>query len=173
VEEARGAWPIPCGRAYQPRDCSVETLAATWEALAEPAQAEPQLIQRQRDHGPASRGRRPPWLARLGQRADRSNKPMQRLYSPPYPSPYHPMERGWGLLAWPGHGTKRLEAETRLGWAKPRTWKGRHPLVALRHNMYQKGLALGKAAMQGVAARLQRDPHLPKYAIWINPAPTS
>jgi hypothetical protein len=39
--------------------------------------------------------------------------------------------------------------------------------------MYQKGISLGKAAMQAVEARLKRDPNLPKYDILINPAPTS
>jgi hypothetical protein len=39
--------------------------------------------------------------------------------------------------------------------------------------MHQKGVSLGKAAMQAVEARLKRDPHLPKYDIVINPTPTS
>ena len=52
------------------------------------------------------------------------------------------------------------------------TWKGLHPIVALSHKVYQKGISLGKAAMQAVEARLKRDPHLPKYDILINPAPT-
>jgi hypothetical protein len=39
--------------------------------------------------------------------------------------------------------------------------------------VYQKGIALGKAAMQAVEARLKRDPQLPKYDIVINPASTA
>jgi hypothetical protein len=38
---------------------------------------------------------------------------------------------------------------------------------------YQKGIALGKAAMQAVEKRLERHPALPKYDILINPAPIS
>ena len=52
-------------------------------------------------------------------------------------------------------------------------WKGLHPFVALSHKVYQKGIALGKAAMQAVEKRLERHPELPKYVILINPAPTS
>ena len=72
-------------------------------------------------------------------------------------------------LKW--NGTKLIDAETMLGWAKQMTWKGIHPIVALSHKMYQKGISLGKAAMQAVEARLKRDPNLPKYDILINPAP--
>jgi Rhodopirellula transposase DDE domain len=141
--------------------------------MAEQEQAETKLIQMQRDNGPERRGRRPPFLSRLVQRADRINKLMQLLYSPPYHRTYHPIERGWGLLEVPWNGTKLIDAETMLGWAKQMTWKGMHPSGALSHKMYQKGIALGKAAMQVVEARLQRAPNLPKYDIWINPAPTS
>ena len=58
-------------------------------------------------------------------------------------------------------------------WAKRMTWKGLHPVVELSHKVYQKGIALGKAAMQAVAARLERHPVLPKYDILINPASSS
>jgi len=36
------------------------------------------------------------------------------------------------------------------GVAKRMTWKGLAPVVALSHKVYQKGIALGKAAMQAV-----------------------
>jgi len=71
------------------------------------------------------------------------------------------------------NGTKLIDAETRLGWVKQMTWKGLHPIVTLSHKMYQKGISLGKTAMQAVEARLKRDPNLPKYDMLINPAPTS
>jgi len=74
-------------------------------------------------------------------------------------------------LQW--NGAKLIDAETMLGWAKKMTWKGLHPVVALSRKVYDKGIALGKAAMQAVEARLQRDPKLPTYDILINPAPTT
>jgi hypothetical protein len=74
-------------------------------------------------------------------------------------------------LQW--NGTKLIDAETMLGGAKQMTWKGIHPIGALSYKMDQKGVALGKAAMQAVEARLKRDPHLPTYDIVINPILTS
>jgi len=43
----------------------------------------------------------------------------------------------------------------------------------LSRKVYQKGISLGKVAMQAVEKRLKRHPALPKYDILINPAPTS
>jgi hypothetical protein len=136
-------------------------------------QAATSLIQINRDNGPERRGRRPPLLSRMVPRADGINKPMQRLYSPPYHSPYHPVERWWGLVELPWNGAKLIDGETMLGWAKQRTWKGLHPVVALRRQVYDKGLALGKAAMQAVEARWKRDPALPTYDMLIDPASSS
>jgi hypothetical protein len=107
------------------------------------------------------------------QLADLIHKPIQLLDYPPYHSTYNPIERCWGILELQWNGTKLIDAETMLGWAKQMTWKGIHPIVALSYKIYQKGVSLGKAAMQAVEARLKRDPHLPKYDIVINPTPTS
>jgi len=141
--------------------------------MAEQEQAETSLIQMKMDNGPESSGRRTQFLSRMVQFTDLSNKPIQLLYYPPYHSKYNPIARCWGLLALPWNGTKRIDAETMLGWAKQMPWKGIHPIVTLSHKIYQKGISLGKAAMQAVEARLKRDPNWPKYDILINPAPTS
>jgi hypothetical protein len=173
VEEEHGAWHSTLGRSYKTSDFIVETIDAKWAAMAEQEQAETSLIQITMDNGPERSGRRTPCLSRLVQLADRINKPVQRLYSPPSHSKSHPLARGWGLLELPWNGTKLIEAETMLGWAKQMPWKGIHPSVALSDKIYQKGVSLGKAAMQAVEARLKRDPHLPKYDIVINPILTS
>ena len=89
--------------------------------------------------------------------------------TPPYHSKYNPIERCWGILELHWNGTKLVDVETMVEWAKSMTWKGMHPLVELSHKVYQKGIALGKAAMQAVEARLTRHPALPKYDILINP----
>jgi hypothetical protein len=60
-----------------------------------------------------------------------------------------------------------------LEWAKSMIWKGLHPVVELSRQVYQKGISLGKAAMQAVEARLKRDANLPKYDILINPVSTA
>ena len=88
------------------------------------------------------------------------------------PSKYNPIERCWGILELKWNGAKLLDVETMLGWAKKMTWKGLHPVVALSRQVYTKGIALGKVAMEAVEARLKRAPQLPKYDIVINPAST-
>jgi hypothetical protein len=151
----------------------VETLAAKWDALAAQEKAATSLLHITRDNGPESRGRRTQFLHRMVQFADDINKPIQLLYYPPSHSKYNPIERCWGLLELQWHGTKLIDAETMLEWARRMTWKGLQPIVELSHTVYQKGIALGKAAMQAVEKRLERHPALPKYDILINPAPTS
>jgi hypothetical protein len=173
VDEESGAGPLTFGSSSTTRAFIVDTLAATGEAMAEPEKAETRLLQISRDHGPESRGRRTQFLSRMGPLADRIHTPLQRLYAPPYHRTYHPMERCWGIVEWQWKGTKLTDAETMLGWAKQMTWPGIHPIVALSRQVSHKGLSLGKAAMQALEARLKRDPNLPKYAIVINPAPTS
>jgi DDE family transposase len=98
---------------------------------------------------------------------------MQLLYYPPYHSKYHPIERCWGILELHWNGTTLVDVETMVEWAKSMTWKGIHPVVELSRKVSQKGIALGKAAMQAVEARLTRHPALPKYDILIKPIPTS
>ena len=173
VDEENGALPIPFGSSYKTSDFIVDTIEAKGEAMAEQEKAETSLIQIKMDNGPESSGRRTQFLSRMVQLADLINKPIPLLYYPPYHSKYNPIERCGGILELQGNGTKLIDAETMLGWAKQMTWKGIHPIVALSYKMYQKGVSLGKAAMQVVEARLKRDPNLPKYDIVINPILTS
>ena len=69
-----------------------------------------------------------------------------------------------GILELKCNGTKLIDAETMVEWAKRMTWKG----LALRsaqwlsHKVYQKGISLGKAVMQAVEKRLKRHPALPQ-----------
>ncbi len=161
------------GSSYKTSDFIVEALAAKWAALDAQEKAATSRRQIKMDNGPESSGRRTQFLHRMVPRADDIPKPIQLLYSPPYHSKYNPIERCWGILELKWHGTKLIDAETMVEGAKRITWKGLHPVVELSHKAYQKGIALGKAAMQAVEKRLERHPALPKYDILINPAPTS
>jgi len=172
VDAERAELRITCGSAYKTSDVIVDGLAATWDALDAQEKAATHLIQITMDNGPEGSGRRTPFLHRMVQRADDMPKPIQRRYSPPSHSQYTPIERCWGLVELQWNGTKLIDAETRRAWAKKMTWKGMHPVVELSRTVYQKGIALGKAAMQAVEARLERHPALPTYDIFINPAPT-
>jgi DDE family transposase len=95
---------------------------------------------------------------------------IQLLYYPPYHSKYNPIERCWGMLELHGNGTQLRDVNPRLEWAQRLTWKGIKPIVKLSRKVYAKGVTLGKAAMQAVEARLERNPLLPKWDILILPA---
>lgn len=43
------------------------------------------------------------------------------------------------------------------------TWKGLNLIVQVSHQVYKKGISLGKAAMRIVEQRLERNPLLPKW----------
>ena len=173
VDEESAELTITFGSCSKTSDFIVDVLEAKWDALDESAKAATSLIQIKMDNGPESSGRRTQFLHRMGQLADDMHKPIQLLYSPPYHSTYHPIERCWGILELKWNGTKLSDAETMVEWAKRMTWKGLHPVVELSRKVYQKGISLGKAAMQAVEKRLERHPALPKYDIVLNPAPTS
>jgi hypothetical protein len=173
VDEASGELALTFGSSYKTSDFIVDVITAKWEAMDEPEQAATRQIQIKMDNGPESSGRRTQFLSRMVQLADAIHKPIQLLYYPPYHSKYNPIERCWGILELQWNGTKLIDAETMLEWAKKMTWKGLHPVVKLSRKVYNKGITLGKAAMQAVEARLERHPELPKYDILINPAPTS
>jgi hypothetical protein len=98
VEEESAELPITFGSSYTTRDCLVDTIAATWNAMDAPEQAETSLLQIKRDNGPERSGRRTQFLSRMVKLADSINRPMQWLSSPPEHSTYNPIERCWGLL---------------------------------------------------------------------------
>ena len=141
-----------------------------WKKTEQVAMARLQI---KMDNGPESSGKRTQFLQRMVAFCDAIGKPIQLLYYPPYHSKYNPIERCWGILELHWNGTKLVDAETMVEWAKTMTWKGIYPIVELSHTIYQKGIALGKAAMQAVEARLERHPILPKYDILIKPVLTS
>ena len=173
VDEESGALPITFGSSYKTSDFIVDVLEAKWAALDAQDKAATSLIQIKMDNGPESSGKRTPFLHRMVQLADHIQKPIQLLYYPPYHSKYNPIERCWGILELQWNGAKRIDAETMVEWAKRMTWKGIHPVVELSRKLSQKGISLGKAAMQAIEERLERHPALPKYDIVIKPVSTS
>jgi Rhodopirellula transposase DDE domain len=173
VDEERGELLITFGSSYKTSDCIVDTLAAWWQAMEEPDKAAVALLQLKMDNGAESHGIRPQFLHRMVQCVDHIGKPVQRLYSPPYHRKYHPIERCGGLLALHGNGTKLIDVEPMLEWAKSMTWKGLHPVVELSRKVYAKGISLGKRAMRAVEKRWERHPELPKWDMRIHPASAS
>jgi len=173
VDEESGELHITFGSSYKTSDCIVDTLAARWQAMDAQAQAAVELLQLKMDNGPDSSGVRTQFLHRMVQFADHIGKPIQLLYYPPYHSKYNPIERCWGILELRWNGTKLINVETMLEWAKGMTWKGLHPVVELSRKVYQKGVSLRKKAMQAIESRLERHPELPKWDILIRPASTA
>jgi hypothetical protein len=173
VDEASGQLTITFGSSYKTSDFIVDALEAWWAALEETEQVALARLQIKMDNGPESSGRRTQFLHRMVEFCDAIGKPIQLLYYPPYHSKYNPIERCWGILELHWNGTKLVDVETMVEWAKSMTWKGIHPIVALSRKAYQKGVALRKRAMHAVEARLERHLELPKWDILIHPALTS
>ena len=94
------------------------------------------------DNGPESSGKRTQFLHRMVALCDAIGKPIQLLYYPPYHSKYNPIERCWGILELHSNGTKLVDIETMVEWARSMTWKGMHPIVELSRKIYQKGVTL-------------------------------
>ena len=170
VEEDRGQLHITFGSSSKTSDFVVDALEAWWAAFDETEQVAMARLQIKMDNGPESSGIRTQFLHRMVQFADQIGKPIHLLYYPPYHSKYNPIERCWGILELHWNGTKLVDVETMLEWAKSMTWKSLHPVVALSRKVYQKGIALGKKAMQAVESRLARHPELPRWDILIHPA---
>jgi hypothetical protein len=173
LEEDRGQLHITFGSSYKTSDFIVDALEAWWAALDETEQVAMARLQIKMDNGPESSGRRTQFLQRMVTFCDAIGKPIQLLYYPPYHSKYNPIERCWGILELHWNGTKLVDVETMVEWAKSMTWKGIHPIVALSRKVYQKGVTLSKRAMRAVENRLMRHPELPNWDILIQPVSTS
>jgi Rhodopirellula transposase DDE domain len=170
VDEDTGQLSIMFGSSYKTSDFIVDALEARWDAWDAAEKAAVELLQIKMDNGSESSGVRTQFLHRMVQFADHIATPIQLLYYPPYHSKYNPIERCWGILELHWNGTKLIDVETMVEWAKSMTWKGLQPVVALSRQVYQKGIALGKGAMREIEKRLERHPQLPKWDILIRPA---
>jgi hypothetical protein len=173
VDEDTGQLSLTFGSSAKTSDFMVDTLEARGNAVAAQEQATTEQLQSKMDNGPESSGVRTQFLHRMVRFADQIGKPIHLLYYPPYHSKYNPIERCWGILELHWNGTKLLDVETMLAWAKSMTWKGIPPVVELSGKEYQRGIALGKKAMRAVERRLERHPELPKWDILIRPVSTA
>ena len=124
VDEDSAELTITFGSSYKTSDFIVDALAAKWDALEAHEKAATRLLHIKMDNGPESSGGRTQFLHRMVQFADDINKPIHLLYYPPYHSKYNPIERCWGILELKWNGTKLIDAETMLEWAKRMTGRG-------------------------------------------------
>ena len=157
------------GSSAKTSDFIVDSLYAWWAGIPQSEQSQIRHLQFKVDNGPESSGVRTQFLKRIVEFADHTGKSIQLLYYPPYHSKYNPIERCWGILEQHWNGSLLVNAHTMLQWAKTMTWKGINPIVQLSQKVYQKGISLTKKAMREVECRLQRNPLLPKWDIFIQP----
>lgn len=170
VDEDTGQLYINFGSSYKTSDFIADTLGAWWGNLETEQQQEIDLIQLKMDNGPESSGVRTQFLKRMVEFTEQTGKSLHLLYYPPYHSKYNPIERCWGILELHWNGTKLIDVETMLAWAKSMTWKGLQPIVELSKNIYKKGISLTKEAMRKIEKKLERNPLLPKWDIMIKSA---
>jgi hypothetical protein len=170
VDEDSAQLYLTFGSSYKTSDFIVDALEAWWAALDTTEQVAMAKLQIKMDNGPEGSGKRTQFLQRMVEFCDAIGKPIQLVYYPPYHSKYNPIERCWGILELHWNGTKLIDVEMMLKWAKSMTWKGIHPIVEISRKVYQKGVTLSKSAMRAVETRLERHPQLPKWDILIQPA---
>lgn len=169
VDEDSSQLNIVFGSSAKTSDFIMDSLYDFWENLPPEELDSIVLLQIKADNGPESNGQRTQFLKRMVEFTDHIGKPVQLLYYPPYHSKYNPIERCWGILEQHWNGTKLIDMQTMLEWAKSMTWKGISPIVNLSRKIYQKGVTLSKKAMQEVEDRLERNPQLPKWDVLIRP----
>ena len=143
VEEDSGQLHMAFGSSSKTSDFIMDALEAWWAALEETEQVAMTRLQIKMDNGPESSGRRTQFLQHMVAFCDGIGKPMQLVYYPPYYSKYNPIERCWGILELHWNGTKLVDVETILAWAKSMTWKGLHPIITLSRTVYQKADSIG------------------------------
>jgi hypothetical protein len=169
VDEDTGQLHIVFGSSAKTSDFIVDCLHDWWDCMPQEERNDISLLQIKADNGPESNGRRTQFLKRIVEFADYTGKTIQLLYYPPYHSKYNPIERCWGILEKHWNGAKLVDAQTMLKWAETMTWKGIHPIVKIAGKVYEKGVSLSKKVMKEVEVRLERNPHLPKWDILIQP----
>lgn len=146
------------------RDGRGDRLAQGWESVRERC-AHVTTRGINLDHGPEHHRWRTQCMQRLVDFVRPYPLHVRLASSPPYHSKYHPVERCWGILEnqWNGAWLDSLEAV--LGFARPMTWKGTHPVVELVTTTYQTGVTRTKEAMDRVEAQLKRLSHVKKWFV--------
>lgn len=115
------------------------------------------------DNGPENNSHRTQFMARMVSFVDNAEIDVRLAYYPPYHSKYNPIERYWGALERSWNGSLLDTVEAVVGHASKMKWKGLTPVVELVEKVYVKGVALTKAAMRAVEARLTREETLGRW----------
>lgn len=122
VDEDSAQLHIILGSSAKTSDFIVDGLYSWWDGLAPEKRNDVSRLQIKADNGPESSGQRTQFLKRMVEFADYTGKLIHLLYYPPYHSKYNPVERCWGILEKHWNGTKLVDVDTVIGWAKSMTW---------------------------------------------------
>jgi len=147
-----------------------DRMEEIWPELQE--EYRPHTLVLNQDNGPENRSRRTQFIKRAVEFAQKHSVVLKLAYYPPYHSKYNPVERTHGALENYWNGMLLCDVETALNAARSMTWKGRHPIVRLVSDIYEKGVKLAKKAMADLERRIDRLPRLEDWFVEIRPATT-
>lgn len=136
-------------------DFIVDTLEDFWESEKYRFEKIKSLIINQ-DNRPENNSRRTQFMKRIVEFYKKYQVDIRLAYYPPYHSKYNPIERTWAVLENHWNGSILDEIETALKFAKTMTWKGKHPIVKLITETYEKGVKLTKKAREKIEEKIER-----------------
>ncbi len=136
-------------------DFIVDRLEDFWQSEKSRFQNIRTLVINQ-DNGPENSSRRTQFMKRIVDFSQKYRVNIRLAYYPPYHSKYNPIERTWAILENHWNGSILDEIETALNFAQTMTWKGKHPIVKLISETYEKGVKLTKKAMEKVEQKIER-----------------
>lgn len=144
-------------------DFMIDALEDLWPSLK--AKYNPHTIAINSDNGPENSSRRSQYMKRLIDFAKKHEVKIKLVYYPPYHSKYNPIERAWGVLEKHWNGQLLDSVEKVIGLAKTMKYNGNNPVVKLIKKTYEKGIKLGKKAMDELEKMIERVPGIEKWAV--------
>jgi hypothetical protein len=144
----------------------IEERWTEWEAKYRPS-----ILLINQDNGPENSSRRTQFIKRAVDFANQHGVSIRFAYYPPYHSKYNPVERTHGALEQYWNGMLLTDAETTIKIAENMTWKGKHPIVTLVTQVYEKGVKLTKKAMAAYEKMINRMTGLEDWFVDISPSP--
>jgi Rhodopirellula transposase DDE domain len=148
-------------------DFMVDMLDRWWRQMRQRFAGVKALVINQ-DNGPENQSRRTQFMKRMVAFAQDHGLLIRLAYYPPYHSKYNAIEHCWGVLETHWCGEILDEVETALHFARSMTWNGKHPMVELITQDYQKGVRLSARAMREIETQVERLPNLGKWFVDIH-----
>ena len=144
-------------------DFMVDCLEDLWPMLK--TRFNPHTIAINADNGPENNSRRSQFMKRLVNFAIRHEVSICLIYYPPYHSKYNPVERLWGILENHWKGQLLDSVDKVVGLARTMTYNGIHPVAKLITKIYEKGVKIGKKAMDRLEEMIERVRGIEKWAV--------